>query len=134
MKRQEVPQNRQLFGEQREICYAVDEDGRYVLVRSAGWEPANIANGEAWKAIGLEADAVAAKVRAGELSPLAWHMARSQMDPGMVAAYMRISRWRVRRHMMPGPFRRLRRDLLERYAAVFRIRPEEIDIVREERP
>ncbi|MBP2673497.1 MAG: hypothetical protein H6Q84_337 [Deltaproteobacteria bacterium] len=134
MRRNDVPQDRCLFGEMKEIRYAVDEEGRYVLVESAGWEPVNIANREAWKSIDSEVEAVAAKVRAGELSPLAWHMARNQMDPGMLAGYVGLSRWRVRRHMKPAPFRRMRRTTLARYAAVFRVAPEEFLAVPGSRP
>jgi hypothetical protein len=134
MRRSDVPQDQCLFGGMKEIRYAVDEEGRYGLVESAGWEPVNIANSEAWKSIDSEVEAVAAKVRAGELSPLAWHMARNQMDPGMLAGYVGLSRWRVRRHMKPAPFRRMRTEILARYAAVFKIAPEEFPAVPGNRP
>ncbi len=125
MRRKDVPQDKSLFGEMKEIRYAVDDEGRYVLVESAGWEPANIANNEAWKSIDSAVEAVLAKARAGELSPLAYHMARNQMDPRMLADYAGLFPWQVRRHMKPGPFRRMRRALLFRYAAIFRITAEE---------
>lgn len=125
MRRKEVPQDKCLFGEQKEICYAVDEEGKYVLVESAGWEPANIANSEAWKSIDSAVEAVLAKVRAGELSPLAYHMARNQMDPEMLADYAGLFRWQVRRHMKPEPFRRMSHAVLARYAAVFKITAED---------
>lgn len=129
-----MPQDKCLFGDQREICYAVDEEGRYVLVESAGWEPANVANIEAWKSIDSDVEAVASGVRAGKLSPLAWHMARNQMDAGMLSAYAGISRWRVRRHMRPGPFRRMSLALAARYAAVLRVSPEELGAVPGDAP
>jgi len=126
MRQRDVPQDKNLFGEMKEICYAVNEEGKYVLVESAGWEPANIANGEAWKSIDSAVESVLAKVRAGEMSPLAYHMARNQMDPVMVAAYAGLFRWQVRRHMKPKPFRRLNRGILARYAAIFKIPAEEL--------
>jgi hypothetical protein len=134
MHRKDVPQDKSLFGELKEVCYAVDEQGRYVLVPSAGWEPVNIANGEAWKSIDSEVALVLAKVRAGELSPLAWHMARNQMDPAMLADYAGLFRWQVRRHMKPAPFRRMGRALADRYAAVFRIPAEDFLSVPGDRP
>jgi hypothetical protein len=121
MRRKDVPQDRGLFGEWKEVSYAVDDDGRYVLVTSAGWEPANIANHLAWESIDAEVGAVLAKVRAGELSPLAYHMARHQMDPGLLAGYTGLFRWQVRRHMKPAAFRRISPALADRYAAIFRI-------------
>jgi hypothetical protein len=126
MRRKDVPQDQGLFGEWKEVSYAVDDDGRYILVPSAGWEPANIANHMAWESIEAEVDAVHSKVRAGALSPLAYHMARHQMDPGLLAGYAGLFRWQVRRHMKPAAFRRLSAKLAVRYAAIFRITPEEL--------
>ena len=126
MRRKDVPQDKGLFGEWKEVSYAVDDDGRYVLVTSAGWEPANITNHLAWESIDAEVGAVLAKVRAGELSPLAYHMARHQMDPGLLAGYTGLFRWQVRRHMKPAAFRRISPALADRYAAIFRIATEEL--------
>jgi hypothetical protein len=126
MRRKDVPQDEGLFGEWKEVSYAVDDDGRYTLVQSAGWEPANIANHMAWESIEAEVGAVLAKVRVGVLSPLAYHMARHQMDPGLLAGYAGLFRWQVRRHMKPAAFRRISTALADRYASIFRITPEEL--------
>ena len=126
MLEKDVPQDEGLFGDLKELCYALDKDGQYVLVESAGWEPANIANIQAWETIRAEVADVLARIRAGELSTLAYHMARHQMDPKLLAAYAGLFRWQVRRHMKPVPFRRLKTGLIRRYAAIFRISPEEL--------
>ena len=126
MRRKDVPQDPGLFGEWKEVSYAVDDDGRYVLVTSAGWEPANIANHMAWESIDAEVRAVLAQVRAGTLSPLAYQMARHQLDPGLLAGYAGLYRWQVRRHMKPAAFRRISSALADRYAAIFRITREEL--------
>jgi len=125
MKEKEVPQDEALFDGMSEVCYAVDESGRYVLAESAGWEPANIANVQAWEVIRCQIEAVLAKVRAGELSPLAYHMARHQMDAKLMSGYVRLFGWQVRRHMKPGPFGKLQPERLARYAGVFKISVEE---------
>lgn len=134
MRRKDVPQDRGILGEWKEIHYAVDDDGRYVLVPTAGWEPKNDANRMAWESIDEEVRSVLAKVRSGELSPLAYHMARHQMDPGMLAGYVGCFRWQVRRHMQPEAFRRIPRTLAMRYASVFRLSPEELARVPEIEP
>lgn len=126
MKQDEVPQDAALFDGMREVCYAVDASGRYVLAESAGWEPANIANIQAWEVIHSEVAAVLARVGAGELSPLAYQMARNQMDAKLLAGYAGLYCWQVRRHMRPGPFSRLKPAQLSRYAAIFRISAEEL--------
>jgi hypothetical protein len=126
MKTRDVPQDKGVYGEWHGINYAVDEDGKYVLSPSAGWEPANWANHQAWELVEEEIKETLEKVRQGKLSPLAYHMARSMMDVGMVARYMGIARWRVRRHLKSRPFGKLGRNLLERYAAVLRVSAEDL--------
>ena len=126
MQEKEVPQDEALFDGMSEVCYAVDESGRYVLAESAGWEPANIANLQAWEVIRSEIAAVLARVRAGELSPLAYQMARHQMDAKLLSGYAGLFGWQVRRHMKPGPFAKLNPEQLARYAAVFRMSAQEL--------
>jgi PHD/YefM family antitoxin component YafN of YafNO toxin-antitoxin module len=126
MQKNEVPQDEALFDGMSEVCYAVDETGRYVLAESAGWEPANIANIQAWEVIRSEVEAVRSKVHAGELSPLAYQMARNQMDAKLLSGYAGLFCWQVRRHMKPEPFSKLNPARLVRYAAIFKISVEEL--------
>lgn len=126
MQTNEVPQDEALFDGLREVCYAVDESGRYVLAESAGWEPANIANDQAWDVIRCEIAAILSRVRAGELSPLAYRMARHQMDAKLLSDYAGLFCWQVRRHMKPGPFSKLKSAQLSRYATIFKTSPEEL--------
>jgi len=56
-------------------------------------------------------------VCAGVSSPLAYHMAYRQMDTALLAANCGIWRWRIRRHLRPAPFARLKLRTLTRYAA-----------------
>ncbi|MFA5514727.1 MAG: hypothetical protein WDA20_00420 [Desulfuromonadales bacterium] len=121
MRKTEVPQDSCLLDGQQEICYALDENGHYVLAPTAGWEPKNIVNLQAWGLIREQVERAFAEVRAGRRSPLAYHMARHQMDVGMLAAYTGLSRWRVRRHLRPAIFARLKPALLERYASLLKM-------------
>lgn len=126
MKKQEVPQHPGLFGERKAVCYALDDEGDYVLASTAGWNPVNLANRQAWEELARELTEIHGEVRAGRLSPLAYHMARRQMDAALLARYARLSRWRVRRHLRPEIFARLDRELLARYAEVLRLSVEEL--------
>jgi hypothetical protein len=120
MKIDEVPQDRGIINDhRREVCYAVDENGQYVLAGSAGWEPKNIANRQAWELIDTAAAAALDRVRAGKASPLAYHMAIHQMNASLMAKYAGLSRLRVWLHRKPGPFNRLDPATLQRYADVF---------------
>jgi len=116
MRKENVPQDVGLAGRMREVVYAVGEDGAYEAVPSYGWDPKTVALSQAWDRILEELEAIKKRVAAGELSPLAWHMARHQMPPALLAKYTRINRWRIRRHMKAGPFRRLKPALQARYA------------------
>jgi hypothetical protein len=121
MKKEDVPQDVGLAGEMREITYAVGEDGAYEKVTSFGWRSKTVALAQAWERILKDLERIEARVRNGELSPLAWHMTRHQMTPGLLAKYVGLSRLRVRRHLKPRPFKRLNPDILARYADVFGI-------------
>jgi hypothetical protein len=127
LKSEDVPQDKALFGEWHEICYALDRDGNYVLAPSAGWDPANVANLQAWEAIAEDIGRAMKAVWAGEASPLAFHLARCQMDVGLLASYVQLARWRVKRHLRPKVYARLKPDLRERYARVFDVTAETLD-------
>ena len=120
MKKSNVPQD---IGPKdiEEIAYAVDEQGRYVKVPTIGWEPKNIANEQAWELIEGEIEEQLRLIRAGKRSPLAYHMTRNLMSVGLLASYMGLPRWRVKRHLKPGPFGKLPSELLSRYADLFEI-------------
>lgn len=119
MRESDVPQDEGLNRGLKEITYAVDQDGRYVVVASLGWEPKNIANAQAWEVIADDIRTQAHRVRAGERSPLAYHLARNLMTVALAASYVRLPRWRVKRHLKPSVFSRLKPEILQRYADLF---------------
>jgi hypothetical protein len=120
MKIDDVPQDRGMITDDRqEVCYAVDDQGRYVMTGSAGWEPKNIANRQAWDLIDTAARNALEKVHAGKASPLAYHMANHQMSVGLLAKYAGTNRLKVWLHLKPGPFARMAPEVLQRYADVF---------------
>jgi hypothetical protein len=129
MNKKEVPQDNGVLDHWHNIQYAVDENGKYTLVPSSGWEPVNIANDQAWGTNGEGLSKVIEKVSAGELSPLAYHMEKGLMDIALLAKYVRLSRWRVKRHLRPDVFCRLPLTVLERYAKLFNISIEELQKV-----
>ncbi len=122
MKIEEVPQERGMMPDKiYEVCYAVDDGGHYVLTASAGWEPKNIANTQAWEVIEQETAKALNGIHAGKLSPLAFHMAKNQMNTRLLSQYAGFSRWRVKRHLKPSVFKHLNQAGLERYSDVFGI-------------
>jgi hypothetical protein len=131
MLKKNVPQDGGILDGWHEISYAIDNDGSYVLAPSVGWEPANIANKQAWEFINKQLIHVVERIHAQELSPLAYYMVKNQMDTNLLAKYVRLPRWRVRRHLKPSVFRCLKNSILERYAKIFGISVEQLFDVSE---
>jgi hypothetical protein len=130
MKIEEVPQDQGMMSDdRREVCYAVDDQGRYTLVSSHGWEPKNVANDQAWEQIRKRVGIVIGQVKAGKRSPLAYHMAHHQMSLGLLSRYVRLSRLRVWRHLRPRGYMRLTPELKARYAEIFAVEAVALDQV-----
>ncbi len=129
VKKKDVPQYCGLLSGNREVNYAVDQDGRYTLESSRGWEAKNIALRQAWEAIADQLYAVVAEIKAGRKSPLAYHMVKNQMDPALLCQYSGVARWRVKRHLKPAVFVQLDSVALLPYARLFGISVEELRIV-----
>src|SRR4030065_2874902 len=116
MKKADVPQEELMLEGHERACYALDEQGRYVVVGSIGWEVEKVVNSQANDEVRQAIITALARVRAGAMSPLGYHMARRQMDAAMLSAYSGILRLRIRWHLGPGAFARLPEAILRRYA------------------
>ena len=116
MREEDVPQDDSFYEGHLRACYALDRDGKYVLVTSRGWQAETVAPAEAVAHAAEQLESVRADVEKGRLSPLAYHMAARMMSPELMAASCGLARWRVRRHLRPGVFARLPERLLMRYA------------------
>ncbi|MCK5231937.1 MAG: hypothetical protein KAR13_16815 [Desulfobulbaceae bacterium] len=126
MKVEDVPQDSGITEGVSEIRYALDGDGRYVMAGSRGWDVVNTVNRQAWDELLRQTAEAVARIRRGEVSVLAYYMALNQMDEMLLAQYARLSRWRIRRHLKPKIFAGLKRDMLARYARIFRVDVEEL--------
>jgi hypothetical protein len=123
MKNHEVPQDNEGLqeGKQLDLCYVVDENGNYVTVPSCGWAPKNAALFQAWKVIHEKVEEVRQQVLQGKRSPIAYFMVINIMDVKLLASYVGLPKWKVRRHLQPSGFSKLDEAVLQRYAEVFRI-------------
>ncbi len=65
-------------------------------------------------------------VLAGKKSPLYYHMARRQMTPAILARAAGIASFRVKRHLRPEIFSRLKTSVLDRYANALAVTREEL--------
>lgn len=128
MKKDDTPQQLdRIYGGETKGIYAVDRDGKYVLTRTAGWDPETIALTQALEEIDrLSRDALG-RARAGLTSPLEYHMYAQRMDPAMLAKATGRFQWQVRQHFRPGKFSMLKPRQLSLYARVLGI---DVDTLR----
>jgi len=128
LKTKDVPQDdaNMLQGKLREPIYSLDENGNYTTVQSVGWNPKNEVMKEAWDQVNEKVENARNKVLSGEMSPLGYYIEKNIMDIGLVAKYMGIWRWTVKRHLKPNIFARLKEETLEKYAQVFNITKEQL--------
>ena len=126
MRKEDVPQDEGPESELHRLMWAVDETGRYVTVPSVGWDPSNTGFLKYWEFLGKLIHEARAAVARGEKSPLWYWMSVNLLSEGMLADYMGLWKWRVRRHMRPAVFAKLAPTMLERYAAIFRISSAEL--------
>jgi len=123
MKFDEVPQDEAFLkeGKIRDVCYVVDKEGHYVRALSKGWTPKNEAIRLAWHEIHEHAEETRLKVMAGKLSPIALYMELNIMDLPLLANFMELPKWRVRRHLRMKGFKRLTNEMLSKYAEAMNI-------------
>ena len=128
MKKSEVPQDgRPEYGGERRALYAVDEQGRYATVPSAGWQADGIVNQQAVDEYRRLADEALARARAGAASALEFHMYDRRMELETLAEATGLWRWRVRRHLRPGAFGALAPELKQRYADALGVAADQLD-------
>ena len=132
MKKKEVPQDEGLTeGLFEDICYAVDENGKYSVVPTSGWQPKTDALLQAWELIHEKVEAVRQKVIQGELSPIAYYMEKNLMAVGMLAKYLDLPKRKVRKHLKPSRYLELDEETLSKYADIFGITLETLRDQRE---
>jgi hypothetical protein len=127
MKKEEIPQDLGALGKiTGEICYAVDESGKYTTALSNGWEVKSSALEVAWKDVEQRIKEAREKVKNKEASPILYYMELRVMDLPIVAAYSGFWKWQVKKHLKYAVFERLSEARLAKYAALFEVSVEEL--------
>jgi hypothetical protein len=122
MKKQEIPQDPSALDKfTKEVCYAVDESGKYVTELSRGWEVKADALGVTWQDIEQRIEDARQKVNNDEMSPIYFYMERSLMDLEIMSSYTGFWQWQIKRHMKPRVFQKLSIKSLQKYANVFEV-------------
>ncbi|HOW56563.1 MAG TPA: helix-turn-helix transcriptional regulator [Smithellaceae bacterium] len=131
MKVNEVPQDITYYEGEKRACYALNEQGKYVIVTSAGWSAEEVVNGMAVAELAAHLEKTRKEVLAGLKSPLYYHMEQRQMTPAILAKTAGICRLRLRRHFKAPVFARLSAAVLERYARALALTIDELKKVPE---
>ncbi len=123
MKKWEVPQDdaNMMEGKLKEPIYVLDENGKYTRAYSVGWDPKNAVMQNAWDEINERVEQTRRQVLKGEVSPVKYYMEKNIMDAGLLAKYTGFWRWSIKRHFKPAVFKKLKREVLEKYAEAFNI-------------
>lgn len=123
MEKENVPQHDSNLSKKnlKELVYATDENGNYTTALSTGWEPKAIALSNAIDDIKERAEEARLKVQIGEISPICYYMELSKMDLTILAGYVGMWKWRVKRHFKPVIFAKLSNKVLQKYADAFEI-------------
>ena len=127
MKKEEVPQDLGALGKiTGEICYAVDDTGKYTTTLSNGWEIKTSALDVAWKDVQERIEMAKQKVEKREASPILFFMELRVMDIPIVAAYTGFWKWQMKKHLKYDVFEKLSDSKLAKYASLFEVSAEEL--------
>ena len=108
--------------------YKHNDKGQYVLEADAPWaEKVSVALIISSRRDNLEE--IRKAVLAGQKSPICYYMEMRQMEPGMLAKAAGIAAFRVKRHLRPEIFAKLKPPVLNRYAKALRVPLEELKTV-----
>jgi hypothetical protein len=131
MKVNEVPQDdvTDYSGGITKGNYALDDNGKYVMVPSKGWEVDELTNRMAYNEYKANVEETRKAVLASQKSPLAYYMELRQMIPELLGKTAGIAAFRVRRHLRPEIFAKLKESVLDSYAKALDITREELKTV-----
>lgn len=131
MKINEVPQDITYYEGIKRACFALNDEGKYVVVTSTGWNDEAVVNGLAVDELAAELEETRIAVLAGVKSPLCYHMERRQMNPDILGKTAGVAVFRVKRHFRPDVFSKLKSSILNRYAQALAVTVEELKTVPE---
>jgi hypothetical protein len=129
MKANEVPQDITYYEDKKRACYALDDEGKYIIVPSSGWSTEEIVNGLAVAELAAKLEETRQEVLKGLKSPLVYHMEQRQMTLAILAKTVGMFVFRVRRHFHPEVFARLNPAILKRYAQALALTIQELKSV-----
>ena len=99
MKKQDLPQDESNLksANMTEVLYVTDENDNYTTANSTGWDAKKAALDESMELIHERIEEARQNVANNKVSPIVYFMELNKMDLGVLAAYVGIWQWRVKR-------------------------------------
>jgi hypothetical protein len=126
VKDQVTDGNELIYTYNREVFYHFDKEKGFSQEVTYQNPNNQVIIKQSWDAAEQRLEEVRQLVIIGKSSPVAYYMEKILMEVPMLAAYMELPKWRVRRHMKSSVFKRLKPEILKKYAEVFGITVEEL--------
>lgn len=128
MKKQDLPQDESNLqsANMTEVLYVTDENDNYTTANSIGWDAKKAALEESMALINERIEEAKQNVANNLVSPIVYFMELNKMDVQVLAAYVNMWQWTVKRHAKPKIFKKLSDSTLKKYADAFGISVEEL--------
>ncbi len=128
MKKQDIPQDESNLksANMTEVLYVTDENNNYRTANSIGWEAKKAALDESMALINERIQQAKENVANNLVSPIIYFMEFNKMDLSVLASYMGMWQWTVKRHAKPKNFKKLSNSTLKKYADTFGISVDEL--------
>ena len=128
MKKQDLPQDESNLksANMTEVLYVTDENDNYTTANSTGWDAKKAALDESMELIYERIEEAKQNVAHHKVSPIVYFMELNKMDLGVLASYVGMWQWRVKRHFKPKVFNTLSETALKKYAEAFGISVDEL--------
>jgi len=110
----------------REVFYHFDKEKGYTQQVEYQNPHNQVIIKQSWDAAEERLEQVKQLVVIGKASPIAYYMEKILMEVPMLAAYMEMPKWRVKRHLKFKVFKRLKPEILAKYGEIFGITVEEL--------
>jgi len=128
VKKQDIPQDESNLqsANMTEMLYVTDENNNYTTAQSIGWEAKKAALDESMELINERIEEARQNVANNLVSPIVYFMELNKMDMQVLAAYVNMWQWTVKRHAKPKTFKKLSHSTLKKYADAFDISVDEL--------
>ena len=128
MKKQDIPQYESNLqsANMTEMLYVTDENNNYTTANSIGWDAKKAALDESMALINERIEEAKQNVANQIVSPIIYFMEFNKMDLQVLAAYVGMWQWTVKRHAKPKIYKKLSDSTLKKYADTFGISADEL--------